>query len=140
MKQIEESEFSRLTEAAGRVSVLESERDTAVRERDEARSERDVARESLASRDRREAATALVVAEADAASIALSDLEVAGLVSQLDLPVKEGALDTEALTPKVRERLTKLAESGRVRGFGGAPVTSGTVTEADFDAAFTKGA
>lgn len=140
MKQIEESELSRLTEAAGRVSVLESERDTAVRERDQARSERDVAREALASRDRREDATALVLAEADAASIPLSDLEVVGLVSQLDLPVKEGALDIEALTPKVQERLTKHAESGHIRGFGGAPATGGTVSEADFDAAFSKGA
>ncbi len=140
MKQIEESEFSRLTEAAGRVTVLEGERDTAIRERDEARGQRDVAREALANRERRDAATDLVLREADAASITLSDLEVAGLVSQLDLPVKEGALDTEALTPKVQERLTKLAESGRVRGFGGAPATSGTVSEADFDAAFSKGA
>ncbi len=134
MKQIEESEFSRLTEAAGRVTVLEGERDTAIRERNEAR-------EALASRERRDAATDLVVREADAASIALSDLEVAGLVSQLDLPVKEGALDTEALTPKIQERLTKLAESSRVRGFGGGGnLSGGAPSTSEIDDLFKTGA
>lgn len=130
--QIEESALAELRETAGRVNVLESERDTARRERDEAR-------EALAVRDRRDAAIRIVESESRDAEIQLNDLEVDGLVASL--PIKEGALDSEAFTQTVQTKLAKLAEgSGRVRGFGGGQSDSGTVSEADFDAAFSKGA
>ena len=139
--QIEESEFRRLTEAAGRVTTLESERDTAVNRAELAESERDTLKESIAVRDRRDRAVAIVAAEADTAEITLNDLEVKGLV--VDLPVKEGALDEDAFTETVKKTLTRLAEKGRVRGFGGGgqPTDPSAVSESDFDAEFSpKGA
>lgn len=136
--QIEESALRDLREAAGRVTTLESERDTAVRERDAATAENVTLKETIAKRDRRDAAAKIVAAEARTAEISLSSLEVAGLVS--DLPVKEGALDTDVFTQTVKDELAALAESGRVRGFGGGSAESGVVSESDFDDEFKKGA
>lgn len=109
--EIEESELSRLKEDAGRVTVLESERDTAVKERDEALAE------SAKSRDEaREARIGTIIAEADAQ---FDDLQVAGLKAQA--PVEDGVLDEAAFKTSVDEAAAKVAEAGgagSIKGFG----------------------
>ena len=126
--QVDEAEHGRLTEAAGRVTALESERDTAQRERDEAR-------EALAV-ERRTAAAARII---DESNTGFTALERRGLLA--DLPVTaEGALDVDAFTATVTEAAATVAEAngaGSIRGFGRTGNDTGTVTEADFDAAFS---
>lgn len=129
--QIEESEHTRLTETAGRVDVLESERNTALAERDQARQE-------LARRDRTDKARTLIATEASKESVTFTALEERGLLA--DLPVTEdGTLDeaafTTAVTTAVAEAKAARGE-GTVSGFGGTP-TGGTqsLTEADIDRA-----
>lgn len=134
--QIEESALRDLREAAGRVTTLESERDTAIKENSELKAENATLKESIAVRTRRDRAAEIVAAEAKAAELTLTPLEVKGLV--VDLPVKEGALDEDAFTKTVQSELTALAESGRVHGFGGSAGEPGGVSESDFDNAFKK--
>ncbi len=138
--QIEESALSELREAAGRVTALESERDTALRERDEARAERDELREAAAVQNRETRARELVNEAATAAELQLNDIEIDGLIARLPVTESNGVevLDESAFTEAVNSKLTKLAESGRVRGFGGDTSQSGAVSEADFDAEFKK--
>lgn len=135
--QIEESELSGLREAAGRVTTLESERDTAIQRAEVAEAKVETLEETVAARTRRDRAAEIVAAEAKAADLTLTPLEVKGLV--VDLPVKEGALDEDAFTKTVQSELTSLAESGRVQGFGATGgTTAGEVSEAEFLAAFGK--
>lgn len=133
---IEESALSELREAAGRVTTLESERDTAVKERDEALAERDTLQEAAAVRTRKDKAAEIVASESKAAEIGLTKLEIRGLVA--DLPVKEGALDVEAFTATVQESLTEAAkDTGRPKGFGNITASeSGGVSVDDFDNEF----
>lgn len=133
-KEIEESEFTRLTEAAGRVDEL-TERATTAEQRAE------VAEGQLAARDRRDAATEIIEAQATEAKVTFSPLEVRGLLA--DLPVKEGSteLDAEAFGTTVKaavEGKTPTSTGGIVTGMGGqladvteggdTPVTLATVT------------
>jgi hypothetical protein len=110
--QIEESALSELREKAGRVTALESERDTAVKERDEA-TEKVATLEGTV----RESRIATIIAEAD---VTFDDLQVAGLTA--GAPVKEGVLDEDAFKKTVAEAAAKIAEAGgagTVKGFGG---------------------
>lgn len=122
--QVDESQHAALTEAAGRVPTLESERDTAQRERDEAR-------EALAV-ERRTAAAARII---DTAEAGFTALERRGLLAELPL-TQEGALDEAAFTTTVTEAAATRAEAGgagSIRGFGRTGNDTGTVTEADVD-------
>lgn len=128
--QIEESEHKALTEKAGRVDTLESERDTAVKERDELREEK-------ADRGRRDAAAAIVEKRATEAEVSFSSLERAGLLAAL--PLKENDLDTEAFTKTVDEAAAEkktAGGAGSITGFGGAAAPQGSeVSESDIDKA-----
>ena len=126
--QIEESELSGLREAAGRVSALESERDTAVTERDEALAELAEARTQG-----REATVARIIAEADAE---FNDLEVAGLNAVAAKHTTDGVLNEEAFSTAVGEAAAAHAAAngaGSVRGNGHRDTTSESVTLADLD-------
>ena len=119
--QVDEAEHRRVTEAAGRVPTLESERDTAAAERDEARAE-------LARRDRADRATALIAEAATAGGVTFTRLETRGLLT--GLPVAEdGHLDEAAYKATLDEAVAEAAKTttvaGAVRGFG----ESTTVTE-----------
>lgn len=131
MPQIEESELARLREDAGRVTALESERDTATQERDAARAQ-------LAERDRTDRARAIVAEQATTANVTFTPLEERGLLAQVTTTT-EGALDEAAFTTLVTEAAATIAASrgaGTVSGFGGAPAGGQpTLTEADIDAA-----
>lgn len=132
--QVEEAEHRRLTEAAGRVETLESERDTAVQERDEARGE-------LAGIRRTARARELLSERAAEANVAFTPLEERGLMA--NVPTSEdGTLDEAAFTRSVDEAATTVRESrgeGQVRGFGGTTVTTSSsdadVSESDIDTA-----
>lgn len=139
--QIEESEHTRLTETAGRVTALESERDTAIDRANTAEAKVATLEEAAAVRTRKDKAAEIVAAESTAAGIGLTKLEIRGLVT--DLPVKESALDVEAFTKTVQEALTEAAaDTGRPKGFGNTVTESGAGHSVeDFDAEFTpKGA
>lgn len=131
MPQIEESRLAQLEEAAGRVTTLESERDTAV-------AERDTAVADLAAERRTSRARALVAERAHTAQVTFTPLEERGLLA--DIPTGEdGALDEAAFTTAVDEAAAAVAQArgaGSVSGFGGAPAGAQTqLTEADLDAA-----
>ena len=117
--QVDEAEHGRLTEAAGRVTALESERDTAQRERDEAR-------EALAQRDRGDLITATINAVEGANS--LTALERDGLAAR----VPAGDVDTAALTAAVEAAVAESAQragAGTITGFGATGTTTGgTIT------------
>jgi hypothetical protein len=116
--QVDEAEHGRITEAAGRVPTLESERDQAITERDQARQE-------LATERRTTAANRVI----DAAEADFTPLERRGLLSEL--PVTEaGDLDEDAFTTTVTEAAAARAEAdgaGSVRGFGSTQHTDTSV-------------
>ena len=117
--QGDEAEHGRLTEAAGRVTALESERAQAIAERDEAR-------EALAV-ERRTAAAARIV---DESNTGFTALERRGLLAELPVTA-EGALDVDAFTATVTEAAAAVAEAngaGRPRGFGATTGGDSTVT------------
>ena len=117
--QVDEAEHGRLTEAAGRVTALESERAQAIAERDEAR-------EALAV-ERRTAAAARIV---DESNTGFTALERRGLLAELPVTA-EGALDVDAFTATVTEAAATRAEAGgagSVRGFGATTGGDSTVT------------
>ena len=124
-KQIEESEYTRLSEAAGRVSVLEAERDTARTERDEAKRE--------LAESKRAARLDSILAEADAD---FTPLELDGLKSKAVVN-EDGTLDEDAFKKTVTEAAAAIAEAngaGRPRGHGRRPtVVKDEVSEADLD-------
>ena len=98
MPQIEEARLRQLEEASGRLPVLETERDTAIRERDQARAE------SRSLRNERDA-RAIIAEHTD---VRFTPLEVRGLVA--DLPLTEaGELDADAF----RTTVTGLVEEAR---------------------------
>jgi hypothetical protein len=115
--QIEESEHTALVEKAGRVDVLEQENTTL--------------KEAAAQRDRVDAARKIVAERATQAEVTFSPLEERGLLA--DLPLKEGALDTEAFTKTVDEAAAArktAGGAGTVTGFGGTPTGGGESTSA----------
>ena len=108
MPEISEAQLANLTEAAGRVPTLESEREQAIRERDEAR-------EALAQRDRSDLITATINAVEGADS--LTSLERDGLAAR----VPAGDVDTAALTAAVEAAVAESAQRagvGSITGFG----------------------
>ncbi|NUO96764.1 MAG: hypothetical protein HOW59_02415 [Nonomuraea sp.] len=140
IKQVDEADYARVTEAAGRVPTLESERDTAV-------SERDSARQELALYKAREAARPAVSKKVGES--ALPATRKARIVEsvlrqvRLDEAGKANADELVAVTEReVRDAETEIAEIaeslgvGRVRGFGQTVTESTGVTVDDFDAAF----
>jgi hypothetical protein len=123
--QIEESEHTRLTETAGRVPTLESERDTAVAERDTAR--RDLAVERATGRAR------ALIGESEHV---FSELEADALVADLPLVEAEDAqvLDETAFGERITEAAKKSAaaasaQGGGIQGFGASADTDTQVTE-----------
>lgn len=123
--EIEESEHTRLTEEAGRVTVLEGERNTAIAERDEAR---------------RHGRAVFLLAESDHK---FSKLETKGLLSDLPLSEDGTTLDEEKFKTALTEAAAESAEksgAGSVSGFGGNVHQIGggdqpTVEESDIDKA-----
>ena len=119
MPEISEAQLANLTEAAGRVPTLESEREQAIRERDEAR-------EALAQRDRGDLITATINAVEGANS--LTALERDGLAAR----VPAGDVDTAALTAAVEAAVAEFAQragAGTITGFGATGTTTGgTIT------------
>ncbi|EFQ82711.1 hypothetical protein HMPREF0063_11920 [Aeromicrobium marinum DSM 15272] len=136
--QIEESAHTELLEKAGRVTALEAERDTAIKERDAAKTELS---ESKAASARSKAADAVISTVAKEHEVSFSNLEITGL--KADLPVKEGELDDEAFTKAVEAAAAEVLEArgtGRVTDLGGGQRSTG-VSESDFDNIFNpKGA
>lgn len=111
--QVDEAQYASVTEAAGRVPTLESERDTE-------RRRADAAEARLAERDRADAARTIIDARATEAGVTFTALETRGLLASL--PVTEsGDLDEASFTTSVNEAAATKAEetgAGKVRGFG----------------------
>lgn len=138
--QVDEAEHGRLTEAAGRVPTLESERDTATQRADNAERE-------LATYKAREAARPAVTKKVGESTLPPSRKAriVESVLKQVRLD-ENGAANVDELVgiteSEVRDAETEIAELaeslgvGSVRGFGSTGEPAGTVTEADFDAAF----
>ncbi|NUO35643.1 MAG: hypothetical protein HOQ27_11350 [Dermatophilaceae bacterium] len=138
--QVDEAEHGRLTEAAGRVPTLESERDTAVTERDSARQE-------LALYKAREAARPAVSKKVGESALPATRKAriVESVLRQLRLDEAGKANADELVSITEREvkdaetEIAEIAESlgvGRVRGFGQTVTESTGATVDDFDAAF----
>jgi hypothetical protein len=139
--RIEETELARLRDVDGRVTTLESERDTAVQQRDEVTVERDQlrARESAVTHARTRITTAN-------AGLPASTVDRIVAESTRTVPVTDaGVLDTTALdtavdTARTAEEsyLAGLAEAagvGSISGFGGAPAGDPVeITESELDA------
>lgn len=133
MPQIEESRLAQLEEAAGRVTTLESERDTAVTEAATAR--RELAAERAVSRAR------TLIGENEArrtAGVEFTSLEERGLLGGIAVN-EDGVLDEAAFTATVEAAVTEAAAvrgAGAVTGFGRQTSTTDTdITEADIDRA-----
>lgn len=128
--QVDEAQHASLTEAAGRVPTLESERDTAI-------TERDAAREALAARDRSDAAVTIIEAQATEAGVTFTALERRGLM--VGLPqTDDGTLDAVAFTESAKTAAAeKAAQSGAgsITGFGRSTDTSSTDVVAEARAA-----
>lgn len=128
--QVDEAEHGRLTEAAGRVPTLESERDTAIRERDEAR-------RAMRDRDNTDAANTVIDTQAKEAGVTFTALERRGLVAAI--PVTEaGEIDKAAFEEAVKTAAAEKAEeagAGSIRGFGRDTTTVGEAKDpwADID-------
>ncbi|MFC8732173.1 hypothetical protein ACFT5B_06925 [Luteimicrobium sp. NPDC057192] len=129
--QIEESELATLRTDAGRATVLESERDAAIRERDEARTALVEAQDVAAART--------IVGEAD---VEFDDLQTAGLIAGAPRIAESGRIDLDAFRTQVTERAARLAESqgaGRVRGVGQTTTPdTDDLSEADLDRELAK--
>jgi hypothetical protein len=122
--QVDEAEHGRLTEAAGRVTALESERD-------QANERAATAEAALRDRDLRDSAARII----DTAEAGFTALERRGLLAELPV-TQEGALDEAAFTTTVTEAAATRAEAngaGSIRGFGSTGNGTNTVTEADVD-------
>lgn len=146
MPNIEEARLRELEEAHGRVTTLESERDTAVRERDEARGE-------LAESRARTAATTRARSRVTEANSELATATVDRIVAEATRAVpttEDGQLDEAALDTAVDEARTSeetylagLAEAagvGRVNGNGITVTTTnnGEVTREQTGAAIAE--
>jgi len=126
MIQVDEAQHASLTEAAGRVPTLTTERDEATRRADVAESDRDRYRDRDAARD---------VIDATEGAHALTPLERRGLLAELPR-TEAGAFDRDAFGTAVseavaeRKRITEAAGRGRITGLG-------EVAESDTDNAIT---
>lgn len=110
--QVEETRFASLTEAAGRVPTLESERDAAT-------ARATAAEAALARRGILDDATTVITTEAATAGVAFSQLEMRGLLA--DLPMADGSLNQAAFSEAVRTAAASKAQeagAGRPHGFG----------------------
>lgn len=115
-KTIEESEYTRLVEDAGRVKTLESERDTAVTERDTAVARAEKAEGQIAEGTRAATITRILSEATAAAGIALDKFQTAGIASEAVI------VDDKVDETKTREAFdTALAElkPKGPRGLGG---------------------
>lgn len=131
--QIEEAELGRLKEQSGRVTALETERDTALQERDKARKD---LTEALRAADQAQAHQIVAAAEA----WKFNELETQGLIATM--PVNEsGRLDIEAFTRQVTEAATKRAAeagAGRPWGMGTGPTPTDGMAPDEFDNAISN--
>lgn len=126
--QVDEADYRRVTEEAGRVRTLESERDTAVQRAETAESERDVAvnraesaENTIAQRDRGVAIARLLNETTESAGVQLDEFQRAGIVSRA--VINDGQVDESATRTAFTEAVAKVAESsghGRPRGLGGS--------------------
>lgn len=120
--QIEESRLAQLEKDAERVQTLESDHAKQATELAEAHRVIDQG----TARD-------IVRKAAREAGVTVNDFEVAGIAA--DYPKNEnGRIDTDKLAEHARTAVASLAEAhgaGTVTGFGGTPVHTGEVTEAD---------
>jgi hypothetical protein len=90
------------------------------------------ARGGAAGRTRGDRAAALLLEHRG--DVEFTPLETRGLLSEL--PVKEGALDEEAFTTRVKTEAARVAEAGgagRIRGFGGTPPGGAPISWDDID-------
>jgi hypothetical protein len=138
--QVDEAEHGRLTEAAGRVPTLESERDTANQRAETAERE-------LAVHKAREAARPAVTKKVGESSLPATRKAriIESVLKQVRLD-ENGAANAEELASiteaEVRDAETEIAEiaealgHGSVHGFGQTVTESGGATVEDFDAAF----
>lgn len=141
MPQIEEARLRELEEASGRVSTLESERDTAVRERDEARRERDTERARSSAADR---ARSRVTEANGNLHTTVVDRIVREATREVPL-TDQGQLNEQAFDSRVDEArkaeetylagLAEAAGAGTVTGFGQSSGGGDDVAEADLDKA-----
>lgn len=144
MPQIEEARLRQLEEDASRVQTVEAERDSA-------QAERDAARQELSAHKAREAARPIATRKVGE-SESLPASKKARVVEAVlrDVPVKDGALDEDALTAAVEAavkdaetEVAELAESlgaGRITGFGRTTTTdSDVIAEAEQAAASAFG-
>lgn len=139
--QVDEAEHGRLTEAAGRVPTLESERDTANERADKAERE-------LAIHKAREAARPAVTKKVGESGLPATRKAriVESVLKQVRLD-ENGAANAEELVSiteaEVRDAETEIAEiaealgHGSVRGFGRTQESSGGASVEDFDEAFS---
>lgn len=140
MPQIEEARLRQLETDAGRATVLESERDTALKERDAAKAELATERKRTELRP----TIAHVVAESEALPAALRDELVGHVVESItadDTTDTAKAKATEALKAE-ETRVAAIAEmlgAGKPRGLGGKPAAEGDEpTQADVDEAAAR--
>lgn len=133
MPQIEEARLRELEEAAGRVTTVEAERDTATQEAATLR------RELAAERAVNRARTLIATNEARRnGAVEFTSLEERGLLAGIVL-TEDGQLDEAAFTAAVDTAVAEAAATrgaGAVTGFGRQPAQTGdAVTESDIDAA-----
>lgn len=138
MPQIEEARLRQLEEDAGRVTALESERDTAVSERDNAIRERDQLRA-------RESARPVVTTALEGCQLPASAQRRVTENALRNIPLAEdGSVDEDKLRSQVEKAreaeesevaaILKAAGVGAVTGFGGSNTdNSNGFTEADVD-------
>ncbi|MCL8026320.1 hypothetical protein [Nocardioides bruguierae] len=123
MPNIEEARLRQLEADAGRVTVLESERDTALAERDTARGE-------LATIRRANRAITLVNEAAAEANVDFTRLEVRGITASLPL-TEAGDFDEAAFTTSLAEHIAEKRSAGAGVVIGhGSRTTSAPVAEA----------
>lgn len=125
MAEIADAELTTLRESAGQVTPLTEARDAAVAERDQARQETALVR----------AATERALSGLNGSPLPFAAVKRIVRESLVDLPVKDGALDTEAFDARVKESrtefeamLTEAAPSG-VRGFGASATVAESATD-----------
>lgn len=131
--QIDEAAHRDLVERAGRVSVLETERDAAVQraetaegERDTARTELQEAQNTIASSLRATVVSRILNESATAASATLDEFQIAGISGQV-VHSEDGSVDEAKTRTAFDTAIAKITEAhgaGRVRGLGG-PVGGG---------------
>lgn len=119
--QVDEAEHRRLTEAAGRVQTLESERDAAVQRAETAESERDQAIEKVAKGERAKVVAKILGESATAAGVQLDQYQRSGIAGHAVL-ADDGTVNESETRKAFDTHVATLAEAngkGRPRGMGG---------------------